>query len=96
MDLDERGIDAPMRLDAFGALRVPHDHALVRDAPFELEDGRDEIGNSLSSGFSSAKSTPWGGMEAGIGHRIEPLWQLSAQIVDVTERASGEKTCSRT
>ena len=71
-------------------------HALVRDAPFELENrsvGRErqrfEMRLFLGEGF--VDDALRGGVDTGIGDVVEPTAELSVEIIEVAERTAEEE-----
>jgi len=83
--------DAPARRIRDAVEIAPDaDQALVRDAPFELEDGPirrqgQRLQERLLVGKGLVDDTLCGGMEPRIGDRVEPVTELPVQVIKVAE-----------
>ena len=89
--------------DAFAG-RVRHaveiaadaDHALVRDPPLKLEHGaerhqRQGLEHELLFGKGFVDDALGRRMHARVGHRPEPMGELSVQVVEIAEQAGEEE-----
>jgi hypothetical protein len=71
-------------------------HALVRDAPFELENRsvgreRQRFEMWLFPGEGFVDDALRGRVDTGIGDRVEPMPELSVEIIEVAERTAEEE-----
>jgi len=71
-------------------------HALVRDAPFELQDcpvwgKRQRLERRLLLGEDFIDDALRGGMHTWIGDRVEPVPQLRIEVVEVAKRSAKEE-----
>ena len=71
-------------------------HALVRDAPFELEDRsvggeRQRLEDRLLLGEGFVDDALCGRVHTGIGDRVEPVPELGIEVVEVAERCAQEE-----
>jgi hypothetical protein len=101
-DTDLIGADADIEDAPAGRIRHAIEiagnayHALVRDAPFELENRsvgheRQRFEMWLFPGEGFVDDALRGRVDTGIGDRVEPMPELSVEIIEVAERTAEEE-----
>ena len=93
-----------VHLDRTAACRVGHaieiavdrDHAVAGDAPLHPQHrleraGRQSLEAWVLFGEMLGDDTPRGGMDAHIGHRIEPVVELCIEVLEIAELAAEEE-----
>ena len=80
-------------------IAVDRDHAVAGDAPLEPQHRLERAGRQLEAwvlfGEMLGDDTPRGGMDAHIGHLIEPVLELCIEILEIAELPPRKKS-SRT
>jgi hypothetical protein len=101
-DLEFIGQDVNIQDAPAGCLRnaveitADADEALMRDAPFELEDGtvgrqRQRLQERLLLGKGLVDDALCDGMDPRVRDRVEPMPELLIEVVEIAERATEEE-----
>jgi hypothetical protein len=77
-------------------IAVDRDHAIAGDAPLHPQHrleraGRQSLETWVLFGEMLGDDTPRGGMDAHIGHRIEPVVELCIEVLEIAELAAEEE-----